>query len=99
MDPQLSLYFNTVPIGGSDLAEAEGRVGSQNREILEFFRSHPGREFTPFEVAEGTGIVAPITSIRRAINTLTELGWLIKTGNTRPGPYGSANNTWRYGKY
>jgi hypothetical protein len=99
MESQLSIYFNTVPLGGRELAEAALKVGTQNREILEFFRNHQGRDFTPFEVAEATEIVAPITSIRRAINTLTELGWLEKTGNTRPGPYGSANNTWRYGKH
>ena len=90
------MYFNTVPIEGKELDQAFKKSGGQNRLILDFFSRHRDRDFTPFEVADNCGITAPITSVRRAINTLTDLGWLIKTGNTRPGPYGTQNNTWRY---
>jgi hypothetical protein len=37
----------------------------------------------------------PITSIRRAINTLTGAGYLVKTDHMKEGEYGTANHSWK----
>lgn len=91
---QLRMYFNTTGLEGKDLHAAKERVKGQNLRILSHFRSRPGIFMTPFDVLNQTGIQAPITSIRRAINTLTRLGYLEKTDYMKEGEYGTMNHTW-----
>ena len=99
MKEQLDIYFPTTPITDRERKEKCIRAGTQNARILEIFREHPQENFTPFEVqniwfSRGYRNV-PITSIRRAITSLTQLGYLIKTIETRQGEYGDINHTWR----
>ena len=98
MSEQLSMYFNTTGLKGEDLRQAMDRMKGQNRAILNFFKGNPGGYFTPFEVQDHANISAPITSVRRAINTLTEKGYLVKTKHMKPGAYGSLNHTWKYNR-
>ncbi|MBW1612433.1 MAG: hypothetical protein JRJ57_00330 [Deltaproteobacteria bacterium] len=95
MSEQLAMYFNTNDLSYTEQLEAQKRVFGQNRKVLEFFRSNPRRNFTPFEVQRLGNINAPITSIRRALNTLTRHGYLVKTNIMREGDYGSPNHTWQ----
>ena len=98
MDTQLDFYFNTTNIQGEELRQCQIKAGTQNAVILAFFRANPGKSFTPFEVKYGLKWhlnFPPITSIRRAISTLTELDYLIMTDELRAGEYGAVNHCWR----
>ena len=93
---ELDLFYNTYNLQGKELKERKMRVGSQNRIILDFFKAHPGILFTPFEVQRYTGLIrTPITSIRRAMTCLTDLGYLVMTNKMKEGEYGEKNHTWR----
>lgn len=100
MSNQLELFHNTTCLEGSALRRREIRAGSQNEKILEWFRQHPGKLYTPFDIIkycfDGYGYFkAPITSIRRAMTDLTKLGYLVKTEEKRPGEYGELNYCWK----
>ena len=91
---QLDIHFNTTNLSGSELKRREIKAGTQNAIVLAFFRRHPDGEFTPFDVQPILPFT-PITSVRRSITTLTDLGYLVKTSNRKPGIYGELNYTWK----
>lgn len=100
---ELSLYdrkqknfHNTTNESGTDLKEAIDKCTQQDNEVLAFFRSKQGKSLTPFEVHKGCLQNAPITSVRRSINTLTGMGYLEKTDEKRKGEFGRMNYTWKY---
>jgi DNA-binding IclR family transcriptional regulator len=82
---QMRIYFPTTPMSTEGISEMQARVRGQNLDILRFFMRNPARTFTPFEVLEHTKMNIPITSVRRAITTLTSQGYLIMTGEMRQG--------------
>ena len=96
MEKELDLFYNTVPVEDTELEERKMKAGTQNKTILDFFRSHPSQEFTPFQVQYYCHLNhTPITSIRRSITTLTKLGYLRITPVKRMGEYGIMNNCWK----
>ena len=103
MSDQLEMYFQTIPITKDERKEREIRTGTQNAKILQIFREYPDRMFTPFDIYRhyrniGYEYNTPITSIRRAITTLTDMGYLEKCADTRAGEYGEKNHLWRLKK-
>lgn len=90
-------FFNTIRLEGVALKEAQRATETQDERILRFFREFSRNAWTPWEVQRlvYSGSQTPITSIRRSINTLTEDGKLIKTGEKRQGPYGKPSYAWR----
>ena len=92
---QLDIHFNTTNLSGSELKRREIKAGTQNAIVLAFFQRHPDGEFTPFDVQMYCLSMTPITSVRRSMTTLTDLGYLVKTSNRRPGIYGELNYTWK----
>lgn len=96
MNNQLEFYFNTTSLSGPALTARKERIGGQNRKVLAYFRAHPESYYTPFNIQDNLfGEDVPITSIRRAMTTLTELGYLEKTDIRKPGRYGEVNYCWR----
>jgi Fe2+ or Zn2+ uptake regulation protein len=98
MSTQLDIFYNTTSLAGPELKQREMRAGTQNRLILDIFKSLPDNSFTPFEILlmlPWEKFNTPITSIRRSITTLTNLGYLVKTAERRAGIYGDMNFTWR----
>jgi hypothetical protein len=92
---QLNIFYNTNHLSGKELRARKQGVNYQNIHILKFFKDNPEGYFTPFEVQTYTGLErVPITSIRRALNTLTAAGLIIKTDHMRQGDYGAINHTW-----
>ena len=91
-------FYNTIQLDIFDHRQRIFKAESQTGKVLEFFKAHPEKEFTPFEVLEGMGINAPITSIRRAITDLTDASYLYTTKIKREGRYGTLNLTWRLRK-
>ena len=95
-DPQLSIFYNTTHMSESELMIRRVAASRQNTLILRFFQDNPQGYFTPFEVQKYSTLKdTPITSIRRAINTLTDAGLLIKTDRMKEGEYGAMNHTWK----
>lgn len=92
----LDRYHNTNGLSGDDLKQKQMKTGSQNRKVLDFFRSHSYENFTPWEVNRALGMNnTPITSIRRAITDLTEMGYLRRTDIQRPGLYKEPCYAWQ----
>jgi hypothetical protein len=90
-------FYNTNKTTGTALKEARSKAKTQEERIYEFFREHKDKVFTPMEVQDKVfGNTAPITSIRRAISNLTEVGKLDKTDKTRLGYYGKNNYCWKF---
>jgi hypothetical protein len=93
---QLDIFYNTTHMDPAELKNRKQIAGRQSEQILRFFRENPQGYFTPFEVHTYANMHgAPITSIRRAINTLTAAGMLVKTDHMKEGEYGAANHTWK----
>ena len=95
------MYYNTNkthdPIGEFY------RTANQNQLVLCVFRLHSTETLTAEEVHHhcrtmngGSGNKDwPITSIRRAISTLTKQGKLTKTNELRKGRYGKKEHVWK----
>jgi Fe2+ or Zn2+ uptake regulation protein len=93
---QLDIFYNTTHLEGNELKTRKISAGRQCSLILNFFKENPSGYFTPFEVAQYTNLHgAPITSVRRALNTLTQEGLLVKTDRMKEGTYGVQNHTWK----
>ena len=94
MNPQLEIFYPTIP----PTEDLKFRAGKLNLKVLEFFQVHPDREYTPPEVYAILMPPNPESSVRRAITTLTNLGYLemIKIKEKmRPGRYGVDNHVWQ----
>ncbi len=94
------MYYNTTNETGSKLNTAWIETAKQDEIIFEVFNKHQETFYTPFNIqdilSDNYIIDYPITSIRRALNTLTNDGKIIKTPIKRKGLYGKSNYTWRY---
>lgn len=91
-----TVYHNTTGKNGDELKVAQLKASGQTEKILELFRRHPRTTFTPWEVHFHLGQQLMITSIRRAITTLTDAGHLEKTGERRrSGPAGETSCVWK----
>lgn len=88
------MYFNTTETTGSQLNEYTAKACNQNDLIMTYFEDHPGKH-TPSQVQQAVLPGAPITSVRRAITTLTDHGKLRKTTEQITGPYGRPEYLWK----
>jgi len=90
------MFFNTNNETGEELKRSRGNSWKQEEIILELFQDNPENDYTPFEVMEILNMRnVPITSIRRAMNSLTKAGNLEKTSIQRKGNYGKLNYCWK----
>lgn len=91
-----TVYHNTTAKKGDDLNAAQVKASKQTEIILQLFRQHPHTSFTPWDVYNHLGQQMMITSVRRAITTLTDAGYLEKTADRRKsGPANETSFTWR----
>jgi len=93
------MYYNTNNESGLDLRESWYSNANQDELVLKLFQIHAPRTFTPDEIEEICNRCNrrwPITSIRRAISTLTKHGNLTKTSELREGKYGKKTHAWKY---
>lgn len=88
-------YHNTNRETGAVLRESRSTARAQQEVILEFFRSHPGRHYSPDQIHQAVLPAAPITSVRRAITNFTDDGFLEKTAHMITGSWGKQVHTWR----
>lgn len=92
---QSANYYNTTSYAGTDLAERKARVATQNAIVMGLFTIHV--ELTPSETERhliARGLHWEITSIRRAITTLTDAKQLVKLQTKRQGTRGAQEHVW-----
>jgi hypothetical protein len=90
-------YYNTVGLIDIELSNEWASVANQDQLILALF-SRDNNGMTPFQAQNICTLYGrnwPITSIRRAMNTLTKAGKLTKTSELRVGDYGKKVHVWR----
>lgn len=90
------MHYNTTAATGTQLELYRSKNTAQNDRILSYMRQRPDTGFSPEQIRE---IVfrhhnTPLTSIRRALSTLTRKGYLIKTDNKRWTSYGRKAHLW-----
>ena len=86
-------FFNTTRETGEVLKEMTAAAGKQNQEVLSIMRRL--KSATPSQVHRAYGTLTPITSIRRAMTTLTSDGHLVKTDQKVMGPYARPEFIWK----
>lgn len=92
--------MNIIHDKGSNLSDPDAKkledsAMKQEDAILQYFRSHPGRNFTAWEVYHAFEERFFIQSVRRAITNLEQAGELVKLEDTkRMGDGGVECNTW-----
>jgi hypothetical protein len=90
------MHYNTTNETGETLKRFEAKAETQEHKIGWLFKKHPDKDFTPFEVQIMLDLATtPITSIRRTMTDLTELGVLVKTEKKKIERYGRMNCTWK----
>jgi len=93
-------YYNTTVLKNEELRHAWTKTAKQDELVLAIFVLNKGALFTPYEIQnilrDDYDKLYPITSIRRAINTLTEREALEKTTIRKKGPFGATNYCWKY---
>jgi len=90
-------FYNTIHLEARELSEAQQKALTQEQRILRFvIRFRQRASFAPSAIAksvfDGEGI--PITSVRRAMTSLTKRGDLLKSGAMIIGPYGKPEHLW-----
>lgn len=91
-----SEYFNTTDVHGSELIDFCNKAHGQAARILAFFEQSPRLGYTPSVVRRLVfADSVPITSVRRAMTTLTNAGELKKTDRQRQGPYDHPEHVWQ----
>jgi len=92
-----SEFYNTIGLTGDELRNAISDTESQDRNVLKLMKVS-GKDLTASDlcyVYDCTFHEVPITSIRRALNTLEKNGYVEKTGKQRMSPYGRPENIYR----
>ena len=86
-------FFNTIDEVGTALAESNKKTNRQEDLIYSLFLSRK-KPLSPSMVLSQSGLNCPITSIRRAMTGLTNLGKIVKTDRQVKGIYGKAEHLW-----
>ena len=90
------MYYNTTNLTGAELQTERTSAMKQDEAILNLFQNPDFvNGLSPSEAWEILNVRWPITSIRRAINTLTNAGKLEKTPRKRVGVFGKKEHVWR----
>lgn len=94
---QLDIFYNSVHLTGHKLTASKTQAKYQNDIVLDIFR-FANIPLTPFDVHSlycSKNPSCPVTSIRRAITTLTKAAKLIKTGTMKKEVFGKPNYKWK----
>ena len=90
------MFYNTTNERSIELETARDSAKKQDSRVYAVFAAHGmAAMLSPWTVKEVMNTDAPITSIRRSINTLTRDGKLVKTTVKVMGPYGRPCYCWR----
>jgi Fe2+ or Zn2+ uptake regulation protein len=87
------MFYNTTNEQGEQLKVYKAKSTNQKEKIYLYLKENPKIEFGASQITRLVfGNNTPITSTRRAINTLVNEGLAIYTGNKREGIYGRNEN-------
>ena len=97
----ITSYYNTTKETGEELAINKAKAYTQEESIMDIFFDRELIKMTPSDVwhiycEEFKNV--PLTSIRRAITSLTNRQQLVKTGIMREGIYGKPEHCWKLAK-
>lgn len=90
------LYFETTPLTADQFRAALTRTQAQDERVLAVFRLTQS-SMSPSAVHRAlalNGYDCPITSVRRAIHTLTRDGYLVKLWESETGPWSMPEHKW-----
>lgn len=89
-------FYNTINLEAKELEKAEQDALTQEQRILRFFiQFRQGGSMAPSAVHDRVfDKDCPLTSVRRAMSSLTKRGDLIKSGAMIIGPYGKPEHLW-----
>lgn len=91
------MYFDTGAVKASKRKTFTKKANSQNALILNYFKDHKDQAFRPSEVHEALfGDAVPLTSTRRGITTMTQLGRLRKLSTQADSKFGRPENYWQF---
>ena len=93
------IYHNSTGLSGYQLETAIRKAIKQNDRVMMIYKAK-NRPMSPSEVHsiyQAWFNRCPLTSIRRAITTLTPT-YLTHTGTLRPGPFGAKEGVWKLSK-
>ncbi len=89
------MYHNTTEQSGPLLRDYQDKANTQEHRILDFFEAYKAGAFSPSEVWQHVfQRSVPITSVRRGISELTDMGKLSKTDKQVKGEYGRPEYKW-----
>jgi hypothetical protein len=98
LDNRKQKFFNTTNESGSQLIDSNRKAMKQNDVVFELFKqfgtASPSQIYQVWATITGL-TTPPITSIRRAITTLTDEGKLEKLDSMKKGLYGKDEHEWR----
>ena len=86
-------FYETINQTDSALKESKKKTRKQEDLIYSLFVKRK-RPLSPSMVLSQSGLNCPITSIRRAMTDLTNLGKIVKTDRQIKGLYGKAEHLW-----
>ena len=86
-------YYNTNNESTENRKVFEKKTMKQDDIILSFFKET--KTFTPSKIWQQFPTKAPLTSVRRSINTLKSNGKIIETGNKPMGIYGKVEREYK----
>ena len=97
----ITSYYNTTKETPKELAISKVKAYTQEESIMDIFFDRELIKMTPSDIwhiycEEFKNI--PLTSIRRAITSLTNRQQLVKTDIMREGIYGKPEHCWRLSK-
>ncbi|AXH74771.1 MAG: hypothetical protein [Bacteriophage sp.] len=91
-------YFNTTQINERQLELFTDKAKNQNNLILKTFRAFPDKEISASDILINSVVgEAPITSIRRSLNTLKKKLEIVEVGQ-KEGLYGRPETTYSLNK-
>lgn len=91
----METFYNTTRESGETLKEYTEKAQTQDEKVLAFFRSRPGKYFTPFDIQKYVfDDRTPVTSCRRSLTNLTAKGLIYKSSVKEVEVYNRANYTW-----
>ena len=88
-------YYNTTEVSPRQLQLFTGKATSQSARILKIFIAFPDKEISASDI-EHNGVLdsAPITSIRRSLNTLMNKLEIVRFGK-KEGPFKHPETTYK----
>ncbi len=92
----MNSFFNTTHMVGDELAREIANAKRQEDAVLAIFAAH-AKPMTPSDVwrlTTAAGRDWPLTSIRRAMSSLTDSDALVMTDAKKPGIYSKPEHYW-----